>query len=126
VSFGDVVRLDKTEDLFCLNAIPTLVNDGIADLSYQDNQARWSVIVLRVSPDEHNGMHDGDKQVGDIYKVLGLISKLVEEILEGVEVLVVLIGFVPSSLDLFLQLTEGAGIGRLVLLKELEDLLDLL
>jgi hypothetical protein len=126
MGFWDVVRLNKTEDLFTINAIPALVDDGVADLSDKHDQARWSVIVLRVRPDEHNGMHDGDKQVGDIYKVLGLISKLVEEILEGVEVLVVLIGFVPSSLDLFLQLTEGAGIGRLVLLKELEDLLDLL
>jgi len=46
--------------------------------------------------------------------------------LEGLEILVVLVGLLLGNLHLFLQLGEGSGVGALVLLKELEDLLDAL
>ena len=46
--------------------------------------------------------------------------------MEGLEVLVVLVGLFLGNLHLFLQLGEGSSVGALVLLKELENLLNTL
>ena len=58
--------------------------------------------------------------------VSALIDDSVEECLKSLEVLVGLIGFLLSDLHFFLELTEGSGVGALILLEELEDLLDAL
>lgn len=71
-------------------------------------------------------MHDGHEGVCDVVEVSGLVSEHPELLVEGVEVLVVFIGFGACSLHLFLQLRESRGIGTLVLFQELEDLLDAL
>jgi hypothetical protein len=79
-----------------------------------------------VSPNQQDGVHDGHKKLSDFVEVLARVYEIVEECLKSLEVLVVLIGFLLSDLHFFLELTEGSGVGALILLEELEDLLDAL
>lgn len=71
-------------------------------------------------------MHDGHEEVGDLSELLAEVGQLAEQPRQGLEILEVLVSLCAGCLDLLLELAEGAGVGRLVLLKELEDLLDAL
>jgi hypothetical protein len=64
--------------------------------------------------------------VCDIGQLLRGVAQVVEQVLQGLEILVVLVGFFLGDLNLFLEFGEGSGVGALVLLEELEDFLDAL
>jgi hypothetical protein len=68
-------------------------------------------------------VHDRDELVCDIGQLLRGVAQVVEQVLQGLEILVVLVGFFLGDLNLFLEFGEGSGVGALVLLEELEDFL---
>lgn len=68
-------------------------------------------------------MHDRDELVRDIRQLLRGVTQVVEQVLQGLEILIVLVGFFLGDLNLFLEFREGSGVGALVLLEELEDFL---
>lgn len=82
--------------------------------------------MLGVGPDQQDGVHDGDEELGNLGQLETGVVQLIEVLLEGLEILVVLVGLKASDLNLFLELAEGASLGGLVLLEELEDFLDAL
>lgn len=92
VSLHWLFTLNESEDLGTIDVVAASIDDGIADLSDQHDQSRWSVVVLRVSPDQPDGVHDWDEQISGKCKLLRVIRELVEEIEQGLEVLVVLVG----------------------------------
>ena len=71
-------------------------------------------------------MHDWHEQVSALVQLLRVVSQILEEVVESLEVLEVLVGLGSGELDLLLELAERTGVGGLVLLEELKDLLDLL
>jgi hypothetical protein len=82
--------------------------------------------VLRVIPDQQDGVHDWNKQISNFIELGSLVGQGVEQLGESLKILVVLIGLRSCSLNFFLQLAEWASVGRFILLKEFENLLDLL
>ena len=57
MSFFLISSFDESKDLFAIDLASALVDDGIADLSDQNNKSWWSVVILRVSPNQQNGVH---------------------------------------------------------------------
>ena len=78
---------------------------------------------MGVVPDQKDRVHDRDELVCDIGQLLRGVAQVVEQVLQGLEILVVLVGFFLGDLNLFLEFGEGSGVGALVLLEELEDFL---
>ncbi len=78
---------------------------------------------MGVVPDQKDCVHDRDELVCDIGQLLRGVAQVVEQVLQGLEILVVLVGFFLGDLNLFLEFGEGSGVGALVLLEELEDFL---
>jgi hypothetical protein len=123
--FGFFV-LDAGKDGWSIDEVLALVDDGIANLTDQDNKACRGIVMGGVGPDHQDHVHDGHEEVWNICELLARLGQLLEEVLKGLQVLLVLIGFSPGRLHLFLKLAEWASVGRLILFEELEDLLDLL
>jgi len=126
VGLSSVLILDSVKDFLAINKSAALGNDGVADLSDENDKASRGVVVLRVGPDEENGVHDGHKELSNLVGLIAGADELAEEVLEGAEILVVLVGLFLGNLNFLLQLGEGGGVGALVLFKELKDLLDAL
>ena len=126
VGIAGVFVLDGTKDLIRVDLLAALEDDCVANLTDENKQAGWRVVVLRVGPDQQNGVHDGDEALGDFGKFERGVDELVEVLLQGLEILEVLIGFQSRDMDLLLKLAESTGLRRLVLLQELEHLLDAL
>lgn len=126
VGLSSVLILDSVEDFLAINKSAALGNDGVADLSNENDKASRGVVVLGVGPDEEDGVHDGHKELSNLVGLIAGADELAEEVLEGAEILVVLVGLFLGNLNFLLQLGEGGGVGALVLFKELEDLLDAL
>jgi hypothetical protein len=85
---GDLwlIRIDKSEDGWSIDGSTASVDNGIADLSDQDNKSSWGVVMLRVGPDEQNGVHDWDEKVNHIIQLLSCIGELVEQFEESLKV----------------------------------------
>lgn len=115
---------NESKDGWSINVTSASVDDSIADLSDKNNKSSWSVIILRVSPDEENGVHNWLENINQIGKFLSLIGKLVEEIHKSFKISEVLIRLRSGDLNFLLELAKWTSIGRFVLLKELQDLLD--
>jgi hypothetical protein len=49
---------DESKDLWPIHLKVALGDDGVADFSNQNNKSGWSVVVLRVSPNEQDGVHN--------------------------------------------------------------------
>ena len=126
VGFTGLVVLDEREDLLAINEVAASVDHSVADLADEHDEAGGRVVVLRVSPDKEDRVHDGHEQLSDVAQLLGVVGQLVEEIGQGLQVEVVIVGLDTGSLDLLLELGEGTSVGTLVLLEELEHLLDAL
>jgi len=105
--------------------VSALADDCIANLSDQDDESRWSVVMLGIGPNKENGVHYWDEELRDLWHLFHLVGELVEKFNQGFEVLVVLIGFSFGGLDFLLKLAEWASVSRFVLLHELKHLLDL-
>ena len=124
VSITWVFVLDCTENLVTVDLLAALEDDGVANLSDEDQEACWGVVVLRVGPDEEDGVHDGDEELRDFSKVERGVDELVEVLLKGLEVLVVLISLDSGNMDFLLEFAEGASLSGFVLLEELQNFLD--
>lgn len=61
-----IVVLDRAEDLITVDLLAALVDEGVADLTDEYEQASWGVVMLRVSPDKQDGVHDGHEVLGDL------------------------------------------------------------
>jgi len=77
--FGSLswVAFQKVENSGTGNELSSLLNDSIAYLSDQDHQSGWGVIVLRVLPDQEDGVHDGHEEevkLGEVSAVHELIE----------------------------------------------------
>jgi len=78
VSGVDILAGDQGENLVLVNERLASVDDGVGDLSDEDNKSGRSVVVLRVGPDQQDGMHDGHEQVRDLSQVLGVLAERIE------------------------------------------------
>lgn len=67
-------------------------------------------------PDEEDGVHNGDEILSHFRELLCGVAQVVEQVLQGLQVLIVLICLLLSDLNLLLQLGEGCCVGALVLL----------
>ena len=85
---GDLwlIGLDKSEDGWSIDGSTASVDNGVADLSDQDNKPSWGVVMLRVGPDKQNSMHDWNEKVNHLIQLLSCIGELVEQIEEGLKV----------------------------------------
>lgn len=113
-----------SKDGVSINVSSASVDNGIADLSNEYYKSGWSIVVLRVSPDQEDGVHSWLKHINEVWELLSFIGKLVEDIHESFQVSVVLVGLSSGNLNFFLELAEWTSVSRLVLFKELEDFLD--
>lgn len=52
---------DEIEDFWTRNRISALGDDCVANLSDQNNQSGWSVVVLGISPNEEDSVHDWEE-----------------------------------------------------------------
>jgi len=68
-------------------------------------------------------VHDRYEGLSDVRDILAGVDEVLEQVLEGLEILEVLVGLGAGGLHLFLELAESGGVGRLVLLEELQHLL---
>jgi hypothetical protein len=80
VSGVDVLAGDQGKYLVLVNERLASIDDGVGDLSDEDNKPGRSVVVLRVGPDQQDGVHDGHEQVRDLSEVLGVLAKGIEEL----------------------------------------------
>jgi hypothetical protein len=65
-------------------------------------------------------VHDWDEEILHLAELKSTRVQRLKEFSEGLEVLLVLVGFKSGNLDLLLKLGEGRNKGRLVLLQEFE------
>lgn len=119
-----LIGLDESEDGWSIDGSTASVDDGVTDLSDQDNKSSWGVVMLRVGPDEQNGVHDWNEKVNHLIQLLSGIGKLVEQTEEGLKVEEILSCLRSCDLNFLLKLTEGTGVGRLVLLQEFKNFLN--
>ena len=107
---------DEIEDLLTVDFVAADSNNGIADLSDENNKSGWSVVVLRVGPNKQDGLHNWLKELSDVFERQSWVSELVEELFQSLEVLIVLVGFVLGDVHFLLELGEWTGVGRFILL----------
>ena len=119
-----LLTLDESEDLWAINVGAASVDDGIADFTDKYHKSRWSIVVIRIVPNQLDSVHDWNEQVNSVRKLSRVISQLMEEILKGLKILEVLIGLCSGSLNLLLELAERSSVCGLVLLQEFKNLLD--
>lgn len=70
--------LDGLEDLAAVNSGATLLNDRVADLSDEHHKSRGRVVILRVVPDEQNGVHNGHEVLSHLREVFRCVAEIVE------------------------------------------------
>jgi hypothetical protein len=107
VGFVGLLVLDGLKDFVTINGGAALLDNSIADLADKDHKTGWGIVVLRVVPDKKDSVHNGDENLSNFGKFLRCVTELVEKLTKGLEVLVVLIGFFLSDLNLLLKLAEG-------------------
>jgi hypothetical protein len=62
--------LDGLKNLLTINSRAALLNDSVADLSDEDDEAGRSIVVLGVVPDQQDGVHDGHELFCNIGQLL--------------------------------------------------------
>jgi hypothetical protein len=93
MSFLWLLSLDETKDLLTIDVLVASGNDRVANLTDENNKPGWGVVVLRVGPDEEDGVHDWDEEFNYVLKLIGWVGELIEQFNQGLEILVVLVGF---------------------------------
>ena len=61
-----LISSNESEDGWSINGTSASDDDGVADLSDQNNQSSWGVVVLRVGPDQQDSMHDWDEKINHL------------------------------------------------------------
>lgn len=92
VSFLGLLVLDAGKDGLAIDVLAALTDNGVANLADQDNKASWCVVVGRVGPDHEDHVHDGNEQVRYFGELSAQVSKVSEQVGQGLEILVVLVG----------------------------------
>jgi len=62
--------LDGLKNLLTINSRAALLNDSVADLSDEDDEAGRSIVVLGVVPDQQDSVHDGHELFCNIGQLL--------------------------------------------------------
>ena len=106
-----VFVFDRAKNFVAVDLLAALGNDGVADLSNENQEARGSVVVLRVGPDKQDGMHDGHEELSNFSQIKRSISEFVEVLFKCLKILVVFVSLKACSLHLFLELAESASLG---------------
>ena len=78
VSFTGSSLFDQIKDLGAIDGRPALLDDSVADLSDENDEARGRVVVLRVVPDQQDRVHDRHELVGNIRQLLRGVTQVVE------------------------------------------------
>lgn len=78
MSVRGILVLDGFKHFVAVNVVAALVDDSIADFTDKDNQAGWRVVVLRVGPDEQNGVHDGHEELNNLMEVFAGVNEVTE------------------------------------------------
>ena len=66
--------------------------------------------MLTVGPDKENSVHDGNEGLSDLWQLKRGVSEDVKVLLQGLEVLRVLVSLKAGNLYLFLEFAEGASL----------------
>ena len=64
------IILDELEDALSINFRAALVDDSVADLADENEEASWSVVVGTVLPDKEDGVHDGYEKLSNLWELL--------------------------------------------------------
>ena len=78
MSFLWLITFDESEDFLSINLLTASIDNSVANLADQHNKPRWRVIVLGVGPDHENGVHDWNKEVSDIFQLVGWVCELIK------------------------------------------------
>ena len=76
VGFTWLLVFDEGKDLVAVDRVAALVDDRVRNLSDQHDKAGRRVVVLRVGPDQQDGVHDGHEKLVDVSQLLALIRQL--------------------------------------------------
>jgi hypothetical protein len=87
-----LLTLDEAEDLLTIDVLVASGNDRVANLTDENDEPGWRVVVLRVGPDKEDGVHDWDEEFNYVLKLIGWVGELIEQFYQGLEILVVLVG----------------------------------
>jgi len=87
-----LLSLDETEDLLTIDVLVASGDNRVANLTDENNEPGWRVVVLRVGPDEENGVHDWHEELDYVLKLVGWVGELIEQFYQCLEILVVLVG----------------------------------
>ena len=120
------IIFDEFEDALSINFRAALVNDRVADLTNEYEEASWSVVVGTVLPDKEDGVHDGYEKLSNLWELLWLVHKVDEPILKGSQKFEIFGGLNSGHWHFLLKLWESRGLCGLILLKELKHFLDAL
>jgi len=71
MSINGFLILDGFKNFWSINSASALFDDCIANLADKNYEACGCVVVLRVVPDQEDGMHDWNERLGDVVKFFG-------------------------------------------------------
>jgi hypothetical protein len=80
VSLLLVVSLDEVENSKAVDGISAPDDDGVADLSDQDDESGWGIVVLRILPNKQDCLHDWSKEINYFRKIGTCADQIIEEI----------------------------------------------
>ena len=103
---------DQVEDLLAAHELDGSVDDRVAHLADDDDEARGRVVELGVLPDEQQDVHDGAEELGELLEVVRRVEAL-EPLLERAQVLAVVVRLEPRGEDLLAELREGLAVRAL-------------
>jgi hypothetical protein len=99
-----LISLDESEDLLLVDEVSAPINDSVGDLPDEYNKSGRSVVILGVSPDEQDGVHNRHEQVCDILELKGVVGQVIEQLGESLQVEVVVVSLNSGSLNFLLEL----------------------
>jgi hypothetical protein len=99
-----LLSLDESEDLLLVDEVSAPINDCVGDLPDQNNKSGRSVVILGVSPDEQDGVHNRHEQVCDILELEGVVGQVIEQLGQSLQVEVVIVSLNSGSLNFLLEL----------------------
>jgi len=69
---------DHIKDDWTVDCVSASDDDCIADFSDKYNKSGWSVVVLRVLPDEQYGLHNWSKEINQLWEVSSGTNQVME------------------------------------------------
>jgi len=118
-----LLRLDHGEYLLARDVLSGLLDEGVADLAHEHHQTGGDVVVLGVLPDQQYDVQHGLEQLHGLGEVVFAVEGL-EPVLQGAEVLGVVVGLGAGSEHLSAQAGEGGAVGGLGLVQSTQHASD--